>query len=358
MVFVDDVHMREQLHGELHSYSFEKNSWSIHPNLDEPGPICDHSASMIEGNQMIVFAGSMINDERAVPEPTNVLWRWTGISSNVWTKILAEGVEPEPRKGFSSSLPRSIDLRFSRLGHSQFTMENDRILIVGGSSRTRVCRDVWFFSLSTRQWTQVQIENQYPHDFAPSNDDFAHLPFCWIRPARLLVTFGRLKRAPNERERDVYSRFDFSHCEKLRREDPSASVWNSSSDENDETTRRRSFPTPRRMNFPASERKYHLIDLSNSLQMYRLDLSNLFGPTPSVCWLPSKATSAFGSPSRSSLHYSLVCARSELVLFGGIEKKKLQINRRNVEHSDSSAAYRSQTNEGTLAFATISNIPL
>ena len=71
MVFVDDVHMREQLHSELHSFSLEKNSWTIHPNLNEPGPICDHSASMMNENQMIVFGGSMINDERIVAEPTN-----------------------------------------------------------------------------------------------------------------------------------------------------------------------------------------------------------------------------------------------------------------------------------------------
>jgi len=341
MVFVDDVHMREQLHSELHSFSLEKNSWTIHPNLNEPGPICDHSASMMNENQMIVFGGSMINDERIVAEPTNFLWKWTGISTNIWTKISIEGVEPEPRKG-----------------HSQFTMTDDQILIVGGSSSTRVCRDVWLFSLKTSQWTQITIENSQLNDFSPSNEDFGYLPFCFIRRSRLLITFSRLKRAPNEHQRDVYSRFDFSHCdEKFRREDFSSSIRNSSSDENDETTRRRTLTTQRRTHLPTNERKYHFIDLSNSLQIYRLDLSNLFESNSFVRWLPSKTTSIFGSPTRSSLFYSLSCARTELILFGGIEKKKLQINRRCVEHSENST-YRSLTSEGTLAFATISTIPL
>jgi hypothetical protein len=89
----------------------------------------------------------------------------------------------------------------------------------------------------------------------------------------------------------------------------------SSSDESDETT------TYRRTVMPLITNKYNMMDISTGLQMYRLDISNIFSLNPSVTWLPSKSTSVFGSPTRSSLYYSLICARSELVLFGGIEKR-------------------------------------
>ena len=230
------------------------------------------------------------------------------------------------------------------------------ILIVGGASQTRVCRDVWLFSVVTSQWTEVIVHNQYPHDFAPNNDDFPYLPFTYIASSRILVTFGRLKRHPSEHQRHIYSRFDYSHWEKCSREEISV-VRSSSSDESDETTRR--SLTQRRMNLPSIDRKYHLIDLSTGLQIYRLDLSTIFDCKPSIRWLPSKCTSVFGSPTRSSLFYSLVYTRSELILFGGIEKRKLLFDRRTIENPESSlSSHRTQSMEGTLAFITVSNIPL
>ena len=102
MIHVDDIHIREQLHHELHSYSFEKNSWTLQSNLNEPGPICDHSASMIEGingKEMIVFGGSMMNFDLSLHETRNDLWKWTGTQRNIWTKIPVEGIQPEGRKG-------------------------------------------------------------------------------------------------------------------------------------------------------------------------------------------------------------------------------------------------------------------
>jgi hypothetical protein len=99
MIYIDDIHIREQLHSELHSYSLERNSWNIHVNLNEPGPISDHSASMINiynQKRMIIFGGSIIlNDQTA--QRTNDLWQWT---DNTWTLIPINGIRPEPRKGY------------------------------------------------------------------------------------------------------------------------------------------------------------------------------------------------------------------------------------------------------------------
>lgn len=232
------------------------------------------------------------------------------------------------------------------LGHSQFTLNLDNILIVGGSSQTRVCRDVWFFSFETNQWTEIIVNNQYPNDFAPSNDDLSYLPFCIVSPSRILITFGRSKRYPTENERHSYSQYDYSHCDKKILNIPST-VPSSSSDESDETT------TCKRPIQPLINNKYNMMDISNGLQMYRLDISNIFSLNPCVTWLPSKSTSVFGSPTRSSLYYSLICARSELIIFGGIEKRKLFL-RKVLSENDN----RSQSISGTLAFITISNIPL
>jgi hypothetical protein len=97
MIYIDDIHIREQLHNELHTYSFERNSWTLHPNLNEPGPISDHSASIVNINnqkRMIVFGGSttLVN---LTSQRTNDLWQWT----DTWTLIDVNGIRPEPRKG-------------------------------------------------------------------------------------------------------------------------------------------------------------------------------------------------------------------------------------------------------------------
>lgn len=105
MIYIDDIHTRKQLHNELHSYSFERNSWSIHANLNEPGPISEHSASMININnqkRMIIFGGCIITNDQnqlSVPQRTNELWQWTNILTNTWTLVHVNGIKPEPRKG-------------------------------------------------------------------------------------------------------------------------------------------------------------------------------------------------------------------------------------------------------------------
>ncbi|CAF3202581.1 unnamed protein product [Rotaria socialis] len=344
MIYIDDIHMRKQLHNELHAYSLERNSWKLNVNFNEPGPICGHSASMVTVNnqkRMIIFGGcTLTNDQsqQATPQSTNDLWQWTDIQTNTWTMIHVDGIRPEPREG-----------------HSQFTLNSENILIVGGSSLTRVCRDVWMFSFQTNQWTQIAVNNQYPNDFAPSNDDLSYLPFCMISPSNILITFGRLKRHPTEHERHAYSQYDFSHCDKRSRDDVltvSSSFPSSSSDENDE--RNRCSTTSKRSQLPYINNRYSMMDLSSGFQMYRLDLSNIFSSNPCVTWLPSKCTSVFGSPSHSSLYYSLIYTRSELILFGGIEKRKLNLRR---EFSDKDNRFRSKSS-GTLAFITISNIAL
>ncbi|CAF1317566.1 unnamed protein product [Adineta steineri] len=336
MIYIDDIHIREQLHSELHSYSFERNSWSLHDNLNEPGPICDHSASMINVNnqkRMIVFGGNTGTREQPSPlQRTNDLWQWTDIHTNTWTMIQVDGIRPEPRKG-----------------HSQFTLNSENIFIVGGSSSTRFCHDVWLFSFQTNQWTQIPVNNPHPHDFAPNNDDS---PYCMAIPSCILVTFGRIKRHPTENERNMYSQYDFSHCDKKSREELSLPP-SSSSDESDEKTR---YPvtTHKRSIIPSSiKTKYNMIEISGGFQIYRLDLSNIFSLNPCVTWLPSKCTSVFGSPTHSSLYYSLICARSELILFGGVEKRKLHLQKKLSEND-----IRYQSISGTLAFITISNIPL
>ena len=163
-----------------------------------------------------------------------------------------------------------------------------------------------------------------------------------------------MKRHPTEHERRIYSEYDYSNCESILRGQHSV-MPSSSSDENDETNRR-SF-VHRRIPLSIENRRYNLMDISSGFQLYRLDLSNLLSVDPHVTWLPSKCTSVFGSPTRVSLYYSLICARSELVLFGGVEKRKLQWDRVQASN-DSSAGNRSRLTDGTLAFVTISNIPL
>ena len=102
-----------------------------------------------------------------------------------------------------------------------------------------------------------------------------------------------------------------------------------------------------------NENRYKMMEVSKGLQMYRLDISKVLSLNPCVTWLPSKCTSVFGSPSYSPVYYSLISARSELILFGGIDRKVLSLH-----NNTSRRDHRSHSLSGTLAFITISNIPL
>jgi hypothetical protein len=171
-----------------------------------------------------------------------------------------------------------------------------------------------------------------------------------ISSSNILVTFSRLKRHPTENERHSYSQYDFSHNDQ-KSLPISSSLPSSSSDENDEKFHRYSITNKRSiLSSSSSSNKYNLMDISNGLQIYRLDISNLFSLTPFVVWLPTKCTTVFGSPIRSSIYYSLIYARSELILFGGIEKRKLNLQKNLSENT--------RIKSGTLAIITLSNIPL
>lgn len=169
-----------------------------------------------------------------------------------------------------------------------------------------------------------------------------------ISPSNILVTFSRIKRHPTEHERNIYSDYDFSHCDK-KTPNSSSILPSSSSDENDELNRH-SLIVNKRSNIPFKINKYNFSDILTGLQIYRLDISNILTLNPSVTWLPTKSTTVFGSPSRSSIYYSLICARSEFVFFGGIEKRKLNLQKNFSENN--------QLRSGTLALITLSNIPL
>lgn len=227
-------------------------------------------------------------------------------------------------------------------------MNDEYIFIVGGSSSTRICRDVWLYSFRTNQWTEILVQNPNSLDNTPNNEDFASIPFCFVRSSNILVTCSRFKRSPNIQQKTAYSQYDFSHYDKQSRNSNQSIVPSSSSDENDEMIR--SSLTTRRSFLSTKSHEYNLIDLSYGLQIFRLDISNLFSANPFVNWLPSKSTNIFGSPTRCYLYYSLVSARSELVLFGGVEKRKLTLQKCSRETNP--------IRSGTLAFITLSNIPL
>ena len=99
MICVDVIHhLREQLHSELRSYSMERNTWTLHVYLNEPGAICDHSAPMV-GHQMIVFEGPIIPSDQTVAQPSHDLWGMDEWLEETLSLYLGEGVKPEARKG-------------------------------------------------------------------------------------------------------------------------------------------------------------------------------------------------------------------------------------------------------------------
>lgn len=58
----------------------------------------------------------------------------------------------------------------------------------------------------------------------------------------------------------------------------------------------------------------------NVLGMYVLDISHALDPKPYVTWLPLKNNGAFCQGPEETVLYSLVAGKSELIMFGGIQK--------------------------------------
>ncbi|KAF5300308.1 hypothetical protein FQA39_LY11165 [Lamprigera yunnana] len=58
----------------------------------------------------------------------------------------------------------------------------------------------------------------------------------------------------------------------------------------------------------------------NVLGMYVLDISHALDPQPYVTWLPVKNNESFSQGPEETVLYSLVAGKSELIMFGGIQK--------------------------------------
>ncbi|CAF0980537.1 unnamed protein product [Didymodactylos carnosus] len=390
MIHVDDVHVRQQQHSELHIYSLDRNCWYLQSSINDPGGIADHSASVLN-RSMIVFGG-LLESRR---QKSNELYEYK-FDEKSWTKVDVNGVKPEPRQG-----------------QSQCTYNNDYILIIGGcigvvNPSSSPARAVWLFCYSVRQWTQITVQN---FDFCP--EEIASIPTCILPNKQYAVTFGRCKRIPSIQTCLKYSQYDFStsritveqeeHPHSLVRLIPSSSSdeCSSAGEEQQNTTtstssaclRQRGKPSIRfnasknrekqllslqRMedrlktlrthpypttqlptNKPSTveprhqqqQQNYNLFEVINGLQMFVLDLRNVI--TDRTCqWKPISTLSVLGSP-RSVISYSLICARSELILFGGVETK------RTIQHQTlHQKGERPKPSKGCLCFITSSQIAL
>lgn len=107
-------------------------------NVDNnfPTPRAGHGASVV-GNKMVIFGGSQRNNR------LNDVWVFD-IDALSWTCPYIRGQKPR-----------------ERFGHSQFTLNDRMILVIGGcGGPNELLSDVWLYDVMLSTWVQLNVENQ------------------------------------------------------------------------------------------------------------------------------------------------------------------------------------------------------
>lgn len=198
------VHQACMLFSELHVFHIPTNRWrKLHPltsvaDGNGPPPMAGHSVT-IHRNRMVVFGG--------LQRPNNLVH--SAISNDVWVLYLTGGEgdgEDERRAWQWLRMPvnsagnggngGSGGRPCERYGQSQVYIDEDNLLVIGGSgSKTTFCGGIWRLDMTEdAAWRWVSVDVRNPQE-APSN--------LWCNPVcrvdDKLIVFSRSRtigRAP------------------------------------------------------------------------------------------------------------------------------------------------------------------
>jgi F-box protein 42 len=124
---------------ELHIYNFTSNRWAlVIGSINSPFPTAGHSASIV-GDSMVVFGGRIFNQTEQSYPLSNDVWLFD-FKSQEWTEVSIQSVNQSP--GATSIKP------IPRYGHTQVTLDNEHVLVVGGcGGPSQIFSDVWLLTL-------------------------------------------------------------------------------------------------------------------------------------------------------------------------------------------------------------------
>lgn len=330
---------------EFHEYDTENNFWTQNLFSQETPRLAGHSASIIRTNILILFGGC----NASLGNKTNSV-HCLDLYKKEWLFIdkIIDGPKPDPR-----------------YGHSQFTLDDERIVIIGGcGGPNKQFIDVWILNFPSNDlkncfWSCVSVNN-----LINSPIQYYCIPF--VRCNDKLVTLGRPRSSIStsysslqgkctdtgaSNSMTIYkSRLEERNCTCSSQTNSMArDVVTEKSEKNEEingknmnllnksqrNTIKRLEALKKIANQLKNEKEIKLcqqINLTNNLnktrtncilhskymQIFVLDIKNLTKKEYAVEWQYPIAHFSQHSPTETIL-YSLSKGKDELIMFGGME---------------------------------------
>ncbi|CAG9864308.1 unnamed protein product [Phyllotreta striolata] len=340
------------LFNELHVYDIISNRWTLIPTENTPPPVAGHSVSVVN-DDMIIFGGLQKPCNAVHCEKSSDIWR---LNLNTWTWHKQE-VENGPKP-------------VGRFGQTQVVIDSKNLLILGGSGEPNYhyC-DAWILNMEGELWTWKKVEildkNNEPLNIWSS-------PGCKIDDKIVVLnriketkkypiasyypkTTWNLESARTAPEDSRLSRIDLANRPTDKDENVNGkrgTLRNPRRDIDEESVvtnnvKVHTLPGSSTLNMAAfngpAERKIETTErirekrLANLLKVeenltkgaykrekkthylgvYVLDISRVLEDPPVAVWLQPKNLK--NGPEETIL-YTLVKGKSELVMFGGIQK--------------------------------------
>lgn len=129
------------LFNELHVYDITANRWTCISTINTPPPVAGHSVSVL-GDCMIIFGGLQKPSSAVHCEKSNDIWR---LNLETWTWYKQEVQEgPKPN---------------GRFGQTQVILDDNNLLILGGSGGpTMQYGDCWILNMEGNLWKWIKVE--------------------------------------------------------------------------------------------------------------------------------------------------------------------------------------------------------
>ena len=182
------LHQQVSFFDEFHVFCTENSQWNQILFSQEAPKLAGHTASVINGNKMILFGGcngSLGNKTNAVYCLDLDKFEWENYTSSTSTdsKLTLrelDGIKPE-----------------CRYGHSQITLDEERVLIIGGcGGPNKQFDDVWILNwpkdkLAHAHWQKIIVNNLIN---SPAQNYC--ISFVFVGKDKKLITFGKPRIPP------------------------------------------------------------------------------------------------------------------------------------------------------------------
>ncbi|CAH1118044.1 unnamed protein product [Phaedon cochleariae] len=339
------------LFNELHVYDVVANRWTSMTTVNTPPPVAGHSVSVI-GDWMIVFGGLQKPCNAVHCEKSNDIWK-LHLSSWTWFKQEVEG-GPKPN---------------GRFGQTQVVLDDENLLILGGSGGPtfHYC-DGWLLKMKGElwKWTKIEIlgkQNEPSNIWSnpgckmgdkivvlnrirePEASPIAYYPKAtWtMNVNRMSPEDGRLARIDlagrrTDRDDNVNGKRGTLRNQKREAEEeeghvgahikitplPGTSGLNMAAFQSNDRRQSEHAEKMREKRLACLVKNEEILlqafkkeKKTHHLGVYVLDIAGILEPPHRATWLPPK--NMRNGPEETIL-YTLVEGKSELVMFGGIQK--------------------------------------